>query len=81
MKLSKKLSKEYQEKGVIASQPICNDLSIKIYDISYGIEEYVIYQWGNEEHLNKSKLSLNNRGDVQFRISHTWYNLNDFMRV
>ena len=30
MKLSKKLSKEYKEKGVIAAQPICNDLSIKI---------------------------------------------------
>ena len=81
MKLSKKLSKEYQEKGVKAIQPICNDLSIKIYDISYGIERYVIYQWGNEEHLNKSKLSVNNRGDVQFRISHTWYRIDDFMRV
>lgn len=81
MKLSKKLSKEYKEKGFIASQPICNDLSIKIYDISYGIEEYVIYQWGNEECLNKSKLSVNNRGDVQFRISHTWYNIDEFTRI
>ena len=81
MKLSKKLSNEYKEKGVMAIQPICSGLSIKIYDISYGIEAYIIYQWGNEEHLNKSKLSVNNRGDVQFRISHTWYKIVDFTRV
>lgn len=81
MKLSKKLSKEYQEKGATAAMVITNNFSVKIYDIIYGIDDYVVWQWGNEECLNKSKLRYNNKGEYQFRISHTWYDINEFIRV
>ena len=68
MKLSKKLSKEYKEKGATAIMPITNDFSAKIYDIIFGIDDYVVWEWGNE-------------GECHFRIGHTWYNIDEFIQV
>ena len=82
MKLSKKESREilnnYEPLGVCT---LSNFGGVTIYNIEYGIEDYIIYQWFNEEILYKSKLKVNKEGESVFRIGNTWYNLNEFMRV
>ena len=82
MKLSKKESREilnnYEPLGICT---LSNFGGVTIYNIEYGIEDYVIYKWFNEEILYKSKLKVNKEGESVFRIGNTWYNLNEFMRV
>ena len=82
MKLSKKESREilnnYEPLGVCT---LSNFGGVTIYNIEYGIEDYVIYKWFNEERLYKSKLKVNKEGESVFRIGNIWYNLNEFMRV
>lgn len=82
MKLGKKESKKilnnYEPMGVCT---LSNFGGITIYNIEYGIEDYVIYRWYNEEILYKSKLKVNKEGESVFRIGNIWYNLNEFMRV
>ena len=82
MKLSKKESREilnnYEPLGVCT---LSNFGGVTIYNIEYGIEDYVIYRWFNEEILYKSKLKVNKGAESVFRIGNIWYNLNEFMRV
>ena len=82
MKLSKKESREilnnYEPMGICT---LSNFGGISIYNIEYGIEDYIIYKWYNEEILYKSKLKVNKEGESVFRIGNVWYNLNEFMRV
>ena len=82
MKLSKKESREilnnYEPMGICT---LSNFGGVTIYNIEYGIEDYVIYRWFNEERLYKSKLKVNKEGESVFRIGNIWYNLNEFMRV
>ena len=82
MKLSKKESREilnnYEPIGICT---LSNFGGVTIYNIEYGIEDYVIYKWFNEEILYKSKLKVNKEGESVFRIGNVWYNLNEFMRV
>ena len=82
MKLSKKESREilnnYEPMGICT---LSNFGGVTIYNIEYGIEDYIIYRWYNEEILYKSKLKVNKEGESVFRIGNTWYNLNEFMRV
>ena len=82
MKLSKKESREilnnYEPLGICT---LSNFGGITIYNIEYGINDYIIYQWFNEEILYKSKLKVNKEGESVFRIGNIWYNLNEFMRV
>ena len=82
MKLSKKESREilnnYEPMGICT---LSNFGGVTIYNIEYGINDYIIYQWFNEEILYKSKLKVNKEGESVFRIGNVWYNLNEFMRV
>ena len=82
MKLNKKESREilnnYEPIGVCT---LSNFGGVTIYNIEYGINDYVIYRWFNEEILYKSKLKVNKEGESVFRIGNVWYNLNEFMRV
>ena len=82
MKLSKKESREilnnYEPMGVCV---LNNYGGVTIYNVEYGIEDYIIYRWYNEEILYKSKLKVNKEGESVFRIGNVWYNLNEFMRV
>ena len=82
MKLSKKESREilnnYEPMGICT---LSNFGGVTIYNIEYGIEDYIIYRWFDEEILYKSKLKVNKEGESVFRIGNTWYNLNEFMRV
>ena len=82
MKLSKKESREilnnYEPMGICT---LSNFGGITIYNIEYGIEDYIIYKWFNEERLYKSKLKVNKDGDYVFRIGNVWYNLNEFIKV
>ena len=82
MKLSKKESREilnnYEPMGICT---LSNFGGVTIYNIEYGIEDYIIYRWFNEEILYKSKLKVNKEGESVFRIGNIWYNLNEFMRV
>lgn len=82
MKLGKKESREilnnYEPMGICT---LSNFGGITIYNIEYGIEDYIIYRWFNEERLYKSKLKVNKEGESVFRIGNVWYNLNEFMRV
>ena len=82
MKLSKKESREilnnYEPMGICT---LSNFGGVTIYNIEYGINDYVIYSWFNEEILYKSKLKVNKEGESVFRIGNIWYNLNEFMRV
>ena len=82
MKLGKKESREilnnYEPMGICT---LSNFGGVTIYNIEYGINDYVIYRWFNEEILYKSKLKVNKEGESVFRIGNTWYNLNEFMRV
>ena len=82
MKLGKKESREilnnYEPMGICT---LSNFGGVTIYNIEYGINDYVIYRWFNEEILYKSKLKVNKEGESVFRIGNIWYNLNEFMRV
>ena len=82
MKLSKKESREilnnYEPMGICT---LSNFGGVTIYNIEYGIEDYVIYRWFNEDRLYKSKLKVNKDGDYVFRIGNVWYNLNEFIKV
>ena len=82
MKLNKKESREilnnYEPIGVCT---LSNFGGVTIYNIEYGINDYVIYRWFNEEILYKSKLKVNKEEESVFRIGNVWYNLNEFMRV
>ena len=82
MKLSKKESREilnnYEPMGICT---LSNFGGVTIYNIEYGINEYVIYRWFNEEILYKSKLKVNKEGESVFRIGNVWYNLNEFIKV
>ena len=82
MKLSKKESREilnnYEPMGICT---LSNFGGVTIYNIEYGINDYVIYRWFNEEILYKSKLKVNKEGESVFRIGNIWYNLNEFIRV
>ena len=82
MKLSKKESREilnnYEPMGICT---LSNFGGVTIYNIEYGINDYVIYRWFNEEILYKSKLKVNKEGESVFRIGNTWYNLNEFIKV
>lgn len=82
MKLGKKESREilnnYEPMGICI---LSNFGGVTIYNIEYGIEDYVIYKWFNEERLYKSKLKVNKEGESVFRIGNVWYNLNEFMKV
>ena len=82
MKLSKKESREilnnYEPMGICT---LSNFGGVTIYNIEYGIEDYIIYRWFNEEILYKSKLKVNKEGESVFRIGNTWYNLNEFIKV
>ena len=82
MKLSKKESREilnnYEPMGICT---LSNFGGVTIYNIEYGIEDYVIYRWYNEERLYKSKLKVNKEGESVFRIGNIWYNLNEFIKV
>lgn len=82
MKLSKKESREilnnYEPMGICT---LSNFGGITIYNIEYGIEDYIIYRWFNEEILYKSKLKVNKEGESVFRIGNIWYNLNEFIKV
>lgn len=82
MKLGKKESREilnnYEPMGICT---LSNFGGISIYNIEYGIEDYIIYRWYNEEILYKSKLKVNKDGDYVFRIGNVWYNLNEFIKV
>ena len=82
MKLGKKESREilnnYEPMGICT---LSNFGGVTIYNIEYGINDYVIYRWFNEEILYKSKLKVNKEGESVFRIGNVWYNLNEFMRV
>ena len=82
MKLSKKESREilnnYEPLEICT---LSNFGGVTIYNIEYGIEDYVIYRWFNEDRLYKSKLKVNKDGDYVFRIGNVWYNLNEFIKV
>lgn len=82
MKLGKKESREilnnYEPMGICT---LSNFGGVTIYNIEYGIEDYIIYKWFNEERLYKSKLKVNKDGDYVFRIGNIWYNLNEFIKV
>ena len=82
MKLSKKESREilnnYEPMGICT---LSNFGGVTIYNIEYGIEDYIIYKWFNEERLYKSKLKINKEGESVFRIGNVWYNLNEFIKV
>lgn len=82
MKLSKKESREilnnYEPMGICT---LSNFGGVTIYNIEYGIEDYIIYKWFNEERLYKSKLKVNKEGESVFRIGNVWYNLNEFIKV
>ena len=82
MKLGKKESREilnnYEPMGICT---LSNFGGITIYNIEYGIEDYIIYKWFNEERLYKSKLKINKEGESVFRIGNVWYNLNEFIKV
>ena len=82
MKLSKKESREilnnYEPMGICT---LSNFGGVTIYNIEYGINDYIIYRWFNEEILYKSKLKVNKEGESVFRIGNVWYNINEYIKV
>ena len=63
----------------IANYVICNNLSINIKDIEYGIEDKVIWYWSNENKLHKSRIYTSSKGEY-FLVDKMRYYLNDFCR-
>ena len=67
-------------KKPIVTYPILYDLSINIYSILSGINNYVIAGWSNKKNCKKYKLYSNKKGDY-FCINRQRYYLNDFIRL
>ena len=67
-------------KKPIASYLICYDLSLNIYSILSGINNYVIAGWSNENKCKKYKLYSNKKGDY-FCINRQRYYLDNFIRI
>ena len=64
----------------IASYPLCNNLSINIIDIEYGIEDKVIWRWSNCNKLHKSKVYNSKKGEY-FLVDKLRYYLDEFCRL
>lgn len=64
----------------IANYVICNNLSINIKDIEYGIEDKVIWYWSNSDKLHKAKIYTSRKGDY-FIADKTRYYLDEFCRI
>lgn len=67
------------EKRVIASCGLCNVASLNIYDIEYGIDDYVVVGL-NSQKCRSYKLYTNTKG-TYFNWGGTRYYLDDFMRI
>ena len=64
----------------IANYVICNNLSINIKDVEYGIENRVIWYWSNSDKLHKAKIYTSRKGDY-FIINKMRYYLSEFCRI
>lgn len=64
----------------IAIYVLCNNLSILIQDIEYGIEDKVIYRYSDSNKLHKAKIYNCRKGDYFIADKMRFY-LNDFCRV
>lgn len=67
-----------QEKNIIASKGITNNISINIYDIIYGINDKVVAGYNNEN-PRKYKIYYNTKGGY-FNLGGRQY-LNEFIRL
>ena len=67
-----------QEKNLIASKGITNNISINIYNIEYGIDDKVIAGYNNKN-PRKYKIYTNTKGNY-FNLGGRQY-LSDFIRL
>lgn len=65
----------------IAVKGICNTLALGITDIKYGIDDYVLSAFSNEEKTTKSKIRSNAKGESYFIKYGVRYYLKDFITV
>lgn len=63
----------------IANYVICNNLSINITDIEYGIEDKIIWRWSNSNKLHKPKVYTSRKGNY-ITINKIRYYLSDFIK-
>ena len=63
--------------NTIATYGICNNLSINIINIEYGIEDNIIWKWSNCDKIHKAKIYVSRKGDY-FMVNKMRYYLSDF---
>ena len=64
----------------LACYGICNNLSILIQDVEYGIEDKIIWRWSNEDKVHKAKIYTSRKGDY-FLVNKIRHYINDFCRI
>ena len=68
-------------KKILATYSICNGLTFKIYDIIYGIDDYILCGY-DEKSIKECKVEYNDYvDDYYFFYNGTTFYLNDFIRT
>lgn len=76
---SKKQINKYKS-GEVASKPISNWATLDVYDVGFGIDDYVVWGYSYGEYLHKSKIRYID-DKPKFRVGHKWYNLDEFITL
>ena len=65
----------------VATYVICNNLSINIIDIEYGIEDKILWKWSNSDKLHKTKIYNSRKGRYYFLVDKIRYYLDEFINL
>ena len=76
---SKKQINKYKN-SECGSKPISNWATIDVYDVEFGIDDYVVWAYSYGEYFHKSKIRYTDDGP-KFRARYTWYNLDDIINI
>lgn len=78
MRLGKKASKMYKEKGNVAVKSMTNTTAMLIHDIT---DEYVIWSMSFSEECYKAKLIYTKDERIIFRALWAYHNINEFENI
>ena len=48
---------------------VCNSLGVYVYDIQYGIDDYIISGWSDNTNIRKRKIYTNREGRSYFNMN------------
>ena len=75
------LNYQYRDKKPIAYLSLSNSSGIEIYDIIYGINDYIVYRFTSHERLHKAKIRYGEKSTSFQGCDGRRYKIDDFMRT